>query len=356
MSNRLGSESFHQRVREATEAGERERHERDAQRATPLDKKARSTHPPELASCRNLLAEFKGDLRRLGIAGEDHLTSILFLALSSRVLPWEPANRPVSVLIKGTSSSGKSYTVGAVLRFFPAETVMTLPSASNLYLLYEEPDNPHSLSHRFIYVPEWTTIAEKEELVALFRVLVSEGHVVHGTVEGQGEKKARTLSKVGPTGLIMTTTSAVTDHELETRCVSVYTDDSPEQTRAIFRAIADLEQQAECPVDFERWHELQRWIGAQDNGVVVPFAQALAELMPNRSVRLRRDFTTLLCLTRSHAVLHQAQRDRDGKGRIIGTLDDYAAVRDLVETVVAEEADASVPMQFARQLRPSASS
>ena len=73
-------------------------------------------------------------------------------------------------------------------------------------------------------------ISEDEELVALLRTLLSEGRIVHGTVEGEGKRTARRIEKEGPTGLIVTTTEGFVDPEMETRCLSLTTDDTPEQT------------------------------------------------------------------------------------------------------------------------------
>ena len=64
--------------------------------------------------------------------------------------------------------------------------------------------------------------------------------------------------------------------------------------------------------------------------------------MPPVAVRLRRDFKTVLTLIRAHALLHQATRQKDDDGNIVATLDDYAAVRDLVADLVAEGVDATV--------------
>lgn len=75
---------------------------------------------------------------------------------------------------------------------------------------------------------------------------------------------------------------------------------------------------------------------------VVPFVRALAELMPTSATRLRRDFVTLLCLVRAHAILHQLTREKDERGRVVATLDDYAAVASLVGDLIAEGVDASV--------------
>jgi len=77
--------------------------------------------------------------------------------------------------------------------------------------------------------------------------------------------------------------------------------------------------------------------------VTIPYAPALAELVPPVAVRLRRDFGAVLNLIRAHAILHQATRERDTAGRIVATLEDYEAVRELVEDLVSEGIDATVP-------------
>jgi hypothetical protein len=65
-------------------------------------------------------------------------------------------------------------------------------------------------------------------------------------------------------------------------------------------------------------------------------------MVPPVAVRLRRDFGAVLNLVRAHAVLHQATRERDTQGRIIATLGDYAAVRELVVDLVSEGVEATV--------------
>jgi hypothetical protein len=44
----------------------------------------------------------------------------------------------------------------------------------------------------------------------------------------------------------------------------------------------------------------------------------------------------------AHALLHQASRRKDEAGRIIATIDDYVAVRELIADLVAEGVDATV--------------
>ncbi len=64
--------------------------------------------------------------------------------------------------------------------------------------------------------------------------------------------------------------------------------------------------------------------------------------MPPAAVRLRRDFKTVLTLIRAHALLHQATRQQADDGRIVATLDDYVAVRELVADLVAQGVGAAV--------------
>jgi hypothetical protein len=108
----------------------------------------------------------------------------------------------------------------------------------------------------------------------------------------------------------------------------------------VLLAMADEDDVAD--VDVGPWLALQDWIASGPCDVTIPFGQALARSIPPRAVRLRRDFRSLLGLIRAHALLHQASRDRDDRDRIVATIDDYSAVRDLVEEVFSAGIGATV--------------
>jgi hypothetical protein len=311
---------------------------RQATRTTP-------GQTPDLALEEDILALFLDDFRRAGVVGEERLGQLVYLSLTSRMLPWDPAAavRPVSLLPKGTTSTGKSHATSTALRFFPEQAYFSLGSFTRRYLFYAE----ETFSHRVIYVPEWASIKEDEEIVAMLRILLSEGRIIHGTVEvegeGKGKRKATRIEKEGPTGLIVTTTEAAIDTEMETRLFAVVTDDSPEQTRRVFHKIAGSQKGAGA-LNLGRWHELQDWISSHgETPVFVPFADALAELIPANATRLRRDFGSLLNLVRAHAILHRATRQQDEDGFLLATVEsDYAPVRRLVGDVISESVEASV--------------
>jgi hypothetical protein len=118
--------------------------------------------------------------------------------------------------------------------------------------------------------------------------------------------------------------------------LSLTSDDSRDQTKAVLMALAEEAREA----DLTLWHQLQEWL--EDHGerrVNIPYARALARLMPPVAVRLRRDFAAVLSLIRAHALLHQQNRGLDQLGRIVANLDDFS---DLVASLVAEGVGATV--------------
>jgi hypothetical protein len=145
--------------------------------------------------------------------------------------------------------------------------------------------------------------------------------------------------KNGPTNLILTTTATSLHGENETRMISVPTNDSAEQTRAVLRQLA---LGTDGSADLREWHEFQEWIAGAEHRVVTPFAMYLADTIPAVAVRLRRDFRSVLRPIAAHAVLHQVNRDRDDSGRIVAHPDDYTSVRALVADLLSEGVGATV--------------
>src|SRR5215217_3577816 len=285
----------------------------------------------ELAQSADILAEFSRDLEACRVVGERTNALLLFLALMSRLL-----DKIVSVAVKGPSSGGKSYVLKKVLSFFPSDCYISLTTMGEKALLYTE----RNLSHRHIILSEAAGLGgEFREYI--IRVLLSEGFLEYEVTEkAQDGLKNVVVRKEGPTGFITTTTRDKLHTENETRYLSITVTDTREQTRRIFRALA--EEGAEEP-DRGRWHALQTWLEGGEHRVTIPYAGALAEKMGDVAVRLRRDFSVVLSLLKSHAILHQATRERDEHGRIIATLADYSRIRELVSGLIAEGVEATVP-------------
>lgn len=272
-------------------------------------------------------------LRQIGLVGEERAAKLLYLIVTSRLL-----ERIVSGVVKGPASAGKSHLVQCVLSLHPEEAYYTLTSVSEHALAYSK----EPISHRFIVIYEVAGL-NKDFASYLVRSLLSEGRVCYETVEKTRDGlRTRLITREGPTGFLATTTEVRLHPENETRLISLTVTDTHEQTKAVFMALADGEPSPPDPELLRPWHALQRWLQYSEHRVVIPYARRLAEKTPAVAVRQRRDFGALLALIRAHAVLHQATREKDHQGRMLATLDDYAAVRELVEDLMGEGIGATV--------------
>lgn len=269
-----------------------------------------------------------------GVAGEARVAKLLYLVVTTRLL-----QKPVSAIVKGPSSAGKSFLVEEVLKFFPDTAYYALSAMSERALAYSE----EPLVHRVLVLYEATAL--NSELGAyLIRSLLSEGRVRYEVVEKTKDgMKPKLIIREGPTSLLVTTTAIKLHPENETRMLSIVVSDTPDQTRQILIAQAEPSR---SDVDRAPWQALQIWLAGGDARVEIPYALALACLIPPVAVRLRRDFPALLNLVRAHALLHQATRENTADGAVMATLEDYAVVRGFVADLIADELESSVPLHI----------
>lgn len=291
-----------------------------------------------LILCEHILPEVVKMARQLGLAGEERNAQILYLIHTSRVL-----KKPCNAIIKGPSAGGKSYTEEKVLQLFPPSSYCQFTAMSEKALAFFDED----MSHKVLVLFEVAGISKSENGQYMIRSLISEGCIKYLVpqkivLEG-GETIIRSVEKKleGPTGFIATTARAGIDRELETRLLALEVDDTDQHTRAILIAQAQIGNERAEP-DLTAWHAFQRLLELEKPEVEIPFAVELAKACIPKGIRLRRDFPQLLQLVKAHAIFHLYQRERTRGGRIIASMDDYAAVYDLVADLVAEGAQTTV--------------
>jgi hypothetical protein len=313
-----------------------------AQDAAPQDLARQAQRHKAWAQCQTLAQQprildcFAHTLEHRGVVGEVQAVKLLYLVVTSRLL-----ERPVSCVVKGPSSGGKSYLVQQVLYFFPPRAYFALSAMSERALAYSQ----EPLVHRVLVIYEAAGL-RSDFTSYLLRSLLSEGQVRYETVEKAPEGfRARLIEREGPTGLLVTTTALGLHPENETRLLSLTVTDTPEQTRRVLHATASQYNGGKGQEGMDNlasWHALQDWLETGEQQVSIPYAPQVADLIPPVAVRLRRDFKAVLALIHTHALLHQASRERDAQGRIVATLDDYAVVRDLVTPFVSEGVEVTV--------------
>jgi hypothetical protein len=288
-----------------------------------------------IARSENIFGKLMDRLPDMGIVGEEKLCKLIYLAVTSRLF-----EKPVSLTILGSSSSGKSFTTETIItKLFPQEAYVIFSSMSEKALIYyQEP-----LIHRMLILRELDGIKQHEFLEYIIRSLLSEGKVSYLVSESNPKTKqweSRKIEKEGPTGLILTTTRSKLNPENENRGLTVQTDDSREQTSRILQALSE----DELPIcDFKSWINFQTWLSLNEKKIVIPFAKGIADLIGNNAVRIRRDFSKILSLIKAHALIYQLNRDTDRKGKIIATIEDYTAIYDLVNDLLSYIMETSVP-------------
>ena len=303
----------------------------------PVDIKALENQPEKIIESDNVLALFAEKFNVM-IAGEQRNAKMLYLAGTSRLLP-----KAMHVAVKGVSSGGKSEIRKRVLDFFPPEAVIQFTALSERALLYM----PDDLSHKILSMGEAFSGKEHEFQELLLRQLMSENILRYPVVQKvDGALQTINVEKHGPVAFMVTTTRNKLHPENETRMLSLEIDDSESQTRAVLQKIARVEGYGDDRqfIDFQPWHDFQRYLAAGERRVIIPFAKTLGRMITEaKSVRLRRDFRQLLQAIKAHAILHRQHRKRKESGAIIATVNqDYAAIRDLMSDLLATASELKV--------------
>ena len=318
----LDPEHFKERM-EALLIGSIRVSELRAEAFTSEARKALVTARPLLRDA-ELLSMLSKVFGEAGYAGDVRPALMAYVAVTSRL-----TESPLNLGYLSQSASGKNAAIDAALPFFPDESYYLVRASSPRALIYNE----EQFAHRTVILTEADNLPEDGPAASAMRSLMSDHEMTYEVVEkgSDGAFAARRITKLGPTGLITTSVKPLGD-QASTRMLSVTLSDSEDQTRRILHAQADRGNFALPPPDTERWVALQYWLEmAGERRVVIPFAHALADLVPARTVRVRRDFAQLLIVIKTVAMLYQLQRDRDPQGSIVATLEDYGNARWLLE-------------------------
>lgn len=257
-----------------------------------------------------------------GLVGEQINALVLYIVATSRLLA-----KPINLFIKGSSSSGKNFLAKTVLEFFPKAAIYEMTSSSAQSWSYHGED----LQHRIVYIQEQNKAAGN---VHPARLLISENQLVR-TVAVRSGRSFQPEQQVtrGPVACISTTTQDRLEIDDETRHLSVWIDDSGEQTRRIIRSkvsvvarITDdeklvwkfaqqlLKERARLPIEMGKW------------------STVLPDLIWSDDVRVRRYFGAFLegckavCLIRSFL---PARQDMVRRGKLIVDLTDFAVASEI---------------------------
>ena len=298
----------------------------------------------------DLMERLSGDLRALGVVGEETNLVVCYLAVISRL-----CERPFGVVVQSSSAAGKSTLTDAVCSLVPGEDLVTLSAITAQALYYL---GGGDLARKVLAIAEEQGAARASYALKL---LVSEGRLSiasTGKDRSTGRLSTSSYEISGPVALVMTTTATDIDPEMENRLVVLGVNEDPTQTRAIVEA-----QRRAATVDglvARAARDGIRRLHADAQRLLDPFPVVIPELaahFPTSATRHRRDHAKLLSIISAVTLLHQHQRDQRTvavAGETITYLEateaDVAMGLDIAARVLSRGPDNLAP-QTARMLR-----
>jgi DNA primase len=293
----------------------------------------------------DLLTAINTLLGQSGIVGETNNRLFMFLvALSHR------SDDPLHVLIQGSSGSGKTRLLQQISDCMPPESVERFTRLSDK-ALYNYPEN--YLRGKLLCLEDVDGLSEEAEFA--WRELVSNGELISAVSIKDEAGRIMSGKKIvrGPVASMACTTHGRVYEDNISRMLLVAVDERPEQTA---RIIAYQNGRAAGKTDpgVEKQHKqfLQQFVRQLQPAVVInPYADKI--LLPEGIHKLRRLNDLFQVFVRLITLVHQQQRPRDKRGRLVSTRDDVrAAVRILFDSIVlkVDELDGSL-RQFYERLK-----
>ena len=281
-------------------------------------------------------------LKSLYFAGKTDNAKLLFLASLTRF-----SNRPVSILIKGASGSGKSELLNTILKFIPEKDKEVFTGISEKSIAYME---RNFLKHKILGIQEFSGLNNPTGNT-LLRSLLSEGKIRRMVAKNDPNDNdfVNQESKVeGPVCLFMTTTEESIHPEDENRMLSIKVDQSAEQKRLVLLAKADAFNGVKKSKEIIQEMQLVS-IEYQKNfkKVEIPFVKKIAMGMDTSFDQVLRHFDKILSLIEAHALLNQESREiKDDK--VVANDEDYSVVCSLLEPILFEQSKREVDFDIIR--------
>jgi hypothetical protein len=236
-----------------------------------------------------------------------------------------------NLIIMAVSGRGKNYVCDAVASLQPEEFFMAFESASAKSLYYKAEENPEILKHCWIYPNE---AEATDQLVEMFRPLLSGGRATHLTVNGTGKGRnvSQELNVVGPVSITIPTVRNKLDTQLQTRMLVAELTDYPgrvaEHSREVSRQLLPEQAGEDHGPRIRAWQTALRSL-TSTRRVVFLLQHAEFCFDSDKVSHGARIWGNFLGLMQANAWLEQRNRERvklaSEECAIVATPEDYEA-------------------------------
>jgi DNA primase len=293
----------------------------------------------------NLIKRWNDLVGRAGVVGEENNRIFLMaIAITHKM------SEPLHALIQGSSGSGKTHLMAKIYGFIPQRdrknfTRVTEGSLYN-YGMYD-------LQNKLICIEDLDGM--KEEAQFAFRELQSKGMIISSTStkDENGNISASEKTVYGPIASMSCTTKGEIYEDNMSRCFIIAVDESSEQSRKVIhyqnmKASGQVDEQKEkqCADFIQTLVALLR-----PYEVVNPYADKVH--LPEEAHKIRRLNGLYQAFVKAVTLMHQYQRKKDERGRLISEKEDLQIAAGIMfESILlkVDELDGSL-RQFYERLK-----
>lgn len=272
----------------------------------------------------NIIEEFSRELKNLPIYGLEEQAQLLYLSHFTKL-----GRKPVSILIKGQSSSGKSHTMTTVSRFFNPNDFIFFSGMSEKAFINSDID----YHNKTLMFGEYSGVKSSEGDTFLRQAMTD--HSVSRLVSSKtsdGNYKAIRQEINAKFNIFMTTTEQSIHPEDENRFLSFAIPNDPEYIQGVNKMQADyLNGELIEEVDFDYWHKKSEWFKNNIKPVKINYMKDIIATCSNQNQsRLTRDIQKIFSLIEVLAIFSQEDKEKDEYGNIISDISDYRVIYNII--------------------------
>ena len=262
-----------------------------------------------------------------GVVGETMNRLLLFCVASSYKMP-----KTLHAIVQGSSGSGKTHLLNAILELMPTEEVLNVTRITDKSLYNY---GKYDLRNKLFVIQDLDGLSE--EALLAFRELISYEKIASSTTgqDKNGQIESYVKEVFGPVASMTATTQTEVYEDNENRCFTLAVNEGDAQTQAIIDHMnaCDKGKINQSKQLYTR-HLLRNCVRLlQPYEVVNPYADQLS--LPEGVHKARRLHSLYQALVKQITLLHQFQRRRDDYGRLVTTKTDlHWANTILFETII----------------------
>jgi hypothetical protein len=313
------------------------------------ERKTHALSPEKQTACiqflkgKNFMKGIDELIEQAGVVGEESTRRLLFVIASTYKI-----STPLHALVQGTSGSGKSHLINTIGDCFPPEDVISMTRVTSKSFYHYTRDE---LVDKLILIQDYDGLDEEAQFA--FRELQSAGNISSSTTykDRYGNLMSAVKKVKSHFASLLATTKAEVYYDNMSRSMITGVDESDDQTRRIIthqnRKLAGIIDSREERKAKEFLQNCMRCLLPLD--VVNPFADKI--YLPFEAKMMRRLNSHYQAFVKQITILHQYQRKKDDRGRLIAEPEDLMIACDILFDAImlkVDDLDSSLRQFFDR--------